>query len=114
LCERHEHRELRTRRVQQLLLQQVQLRGDAEHVGLDVLHLLVEPLHLLPVGLVRPRGSDPDTEHQGDGDEKTDDQRHGMALSHHSPCKETWAKQPIRARDGLGFRRSRYPGARAL
>ena len=113
LRERDEHGDLRTGRVQELFLQQVQLGGDAEDVGLDVLHLLVEPLHLLAVHLFGARTRDAETEHQADGDENSDDQRHGMALSHHSPRKRILGKATDRARGGLGFRRSRYRGARA-
>src|SRR5262249_31573446 len=54
LGHRDEDRELRPRRVQQLLLKLVQVRRDAEDVRLDLLDLFVESPHLLLVVLLRP------------------------------------------------------------
>src|SRR6267378_7510495 len=52
LGQRDEDRDLRPRRIQQLLLQLAQLRRDPEDVRLDLLDLLVEALHLLLVALL--------------------------------------------------------------
>jgi len=44
---------MRVRRIKQPLFEALQLGGNAEDVGLDLLHLLVEPFHLLAVAVVR-------------------------------------------------------------
>ncbi len=44
LGERHEDSEVRVRRIEQLLLQLAQLGSDAQHVGFDLLDLLVRDL----------------------------------------------------------------------
>ena len=63
VLERDEHRHLRARGVQQFLLEQVEFGGDAQYVGLDLLDLLVEALHLLPVAVLsRPCGTDNEQE----------------------------------------------------
>ena len=48
--ERDEHRHLRVGRVQQFFLEPAEFGGDLEDVGLDLLDLFVEALHLLTIG----------------------------------------------------------------
>jgi hypothetical protein len=52
LGEFDEHREMRVGGIQQPLFQALQLGRDAEDVRLDLLHLLVEPFHLLAVAVI--------------------------------------------------------------
>ena len=63
--DRDENREMRVRRIQQLLFEAAQLRRDAEHVGFDLLHLLVEAAHLGSArGLFGRRDPHAHTEHK--------------------------------------------------
>ena len=67
LLHRHEHRHLRVGGVEQPLLELVQLRGDPEHVRLDLLDLLVQALHLLLRDLFRATGNAADRAEQREG-----------------------------------------------
>ena len=53
LGERDEHGQVRVRGIEEPLLQARELGGDAQDVGLDLLHLLVEAFHLLAIAGIR-------------------------------------------------------------
>jgi hypothetical protein len=75
LCQGDEEGELGVGRIEEFLLEAAQLRGDAQDVGLDLLDLLVQALHLLLGDLAGDgscdarRAADPDQQGENDGPE---------------------------------------------
>jgi hypothetical protein len=80
--QRHEQRDLRTRRVQQPLLECAELRRDAQDIRLDLLYLPVEALHVTAGKFVGSQACR-DSEYEPEQEQGPDESRHRVSPFSH-------------------------------